>query len=117
MIAFRLSDAGRALRVADAPSMEYLQFIDVDGASDTSLGWILNANNERPGVPAVLVLMNAGMVHATFDVPRPAGVWGQVGDGSSVIPGGIPGAAKVIGGRNHSLAVQPQTALIYRSGF
>ena len=114
MIHFRLSEAGAALRVADNPSLEYVQFIH-DG-SDTALGWILNANNERPDVPAVMILMNAGEEEASFEARLPGGRWIQVGDGDQVVSGGIPGEVLFNGGRTQTFTVPARTAHIFRNG-
>lgn len=114
MIHFRLSDAGAALRVAENPSLEYVQFIH-DG-SDTALGWILNANLERPNVPAVMILMNAGEEDADFRILLPRGRWAKVGDGDQVLPNGIPGALGFTGGRTHTFTVPARTAHIFRTG-
>lgn len=115
MIAFRLSDAGRALRVADAPTLDYTRFIDTD--RQDALGWIINANGERPGVPAVMVLMNAGSEARSFQVDLPDGAWKQIGDGDRVVPEGLPNAPAVSGGQRLTLTVPSQTAWIYRNGF
>lgn len=113
MIHFRLSDAGRALRVADLPSMDYVQFIE---GSDTALGWILNANNERPDVPAVMILMNAGTDEVSFNVRLPRGRWIQVGDGDQVAPDGVPNAVPFNGDRTQSFILPARTAHIFRNG-
>lgn len=115
MIRFRLSEAGSALRVADLPTLDYVRF--VENGSDTALGWIVNANAERPDVPAVMVLMNAGTSEATFQVDLPPGNWGMVGNGDQVMAGGIPGTSRVEGNQTLTLTVPPRTALIYRNGF
>lgn len=115
MIAFRLSDAGRALRTAEAPSLEYTRFFD-SGAGD-ALGWMVNANGERPDVPAVMVLMNAGGAPHTFEVELPPGAWRKIGDGETVRAGGVPESATVGGGRELSITVPAQTAWLYRNGF
>ncbi|MCC5850140.1 MAG: hypothetical protein JJU29_18805 [Verrucomicrobia bacterium] len=114
MIHFRLSDAGRALRVVEAPSMDYVHF--VESGSETALGWIVNGNGERPGIPAVMILMNAGEEARTFDVELPPGGWIQVGNGDAVHPDGIPGGSVVQGNRQIQITVPPQTAFIYRNG-
>jgi pullulanase/glycogen debranching enzyme len=114
MIHFRLSDAGRALRVAENPGMEYVRFIR--NGSETALGWMVNANNERPGVPAVMILMNAGAHEATFAARLPNGRWIQVGDGDQVAPGGLPGEVMFNGGRTQSFTVPARTAHIFRNG-
>jgi pullulanase len=114
MIAFRQSPQGAALRVKNAPSLEYTRFIDT--GSQQALGWILNANNERPGVPAVMVLMNAGEREQTFEVVLPEGVWRQIGDGQQVLAYGVPGFEGFRGGQTLRVVVPPQTAFLYRSG-
>jgi pullulanase/glycogen debranching enzyme len=115
MIAFRLSEVGSALRVADAPSLDYVRFMDPGNGS--ALGWMVNANAERPDVPAVLVLMNAGSETSTFEVDLPGGAWRQIGNGDTVQPNGIPGSNTVSGNRKVSISVPPQTAWLYRNGF
>jgi len=119
MIHFRLSEAGRALRVSEAPSMDYLRFVhDAGGtARETALGWIANANAERPGVPAVMVLMNAGTEEVSFEVDLPPGLWGQVGDGNQVRAEGLAETPRMTGSRRETLRVPPQTAFVYRNGF
>lgn len=114
MIHFRLGDPGAALRVADNPSMDYVQFIH-DG-SETALGWIVNANGERPDVPAVMILMNAGEEEARFSARLPQGRWIQVGDGNQVVPAGIPGQVTFSGGRTQTFTVPARTAHIFRNG-
>lgn len=115
MIAFRLDDAGRALRVVEAPSLDYTRFMD-PGTGD-ALGWILNSNAERPGVPAVMVLMNAGDTPHTFEVDLPRGAWRKIGDGNTVRAGGLPDSSTLTGPRTLSIPVPPQTAWLYRNGF
>jgi pullulanase/glycogen debranching enzyme len=115
MIAFRLSEAGRALRVAEAPSLDYVRFLD--SGNGTALGWMVNANAERPDVPALLVLMNAGSEHHRFQVELPGGTWRQVGNGIRVLADGIPGSNAVSGNRTVTISVPPQTAWLYRNGF
>lgn len=114
MIAFRLSPQGAALRVKNLPSLDYTRFIETDNPQ--ALGWIVNANNERPGVPAVMVLMNTGDAAQHFEVSLPADVWRQVGDGQSVNEFGIPGFEAIPGGQTFSVSVPAQTAFLYRSG-
>lgn len=117
MIDFRLSEAGRALRVppGNPPSLDYVRFMDPgDG---TSLGWLVNGNAERPNVPAVLVLMNAGTDPAAFDVDLPRGAWRQIGNGNTVQADGIDGTRFIPGGRKLTVSVPPQTALLFRNGF
>lgn len=114
IIHFRLSDLGRALRVKDAPSLEYTQFVETD--SDNVLGWILNATQERPGIAMVMVLMNAGMEEVTVEVPLPEGYWRQIGDGDNIYPNGIPNFEVMTGMTSVSITVPPQTAFLYRSG-
>jgi pullulanase/glycogen debranching enzyme len=115
MIAFRLSDAGRALRVppGKTPSLNYTRFIE-PGPS-TALGWIVNANAERPNIPSVMVLMNAGTEEQTFRTELPRGVWQKIGDGDTVVPSGLPTEERIRGGNTASITVPPRTAWIYRT--
>ncbi|MGA0368505.1 MAG: alpha-amylase family glycosyl hydrolase, partial [Kiritimatiellia bacterium] len=114
MIAFRQSEAGRALRVKDAPSLEYTRFLETGNSN--ALGWILNATRERPGVPMVMILMNTDVVPVNFEVDLPRGTWRQIGDGQQVDGFGIPGFQFIPGGKKFEVTVPPQTALLYRSG-
>lgn len=114
MIALRLSDAGRAFRVATKPSDAYIRF--VEPAELNALGWIVNASGERD-VPAWLVLMNAAETPVEFEVDLPPGLWRQTGDGATIAVDGLPGKASVAGGRILKLQVPPQTAYLYRNGF
>ncbi len=117
MIAFRLSPAGSALRIPKGPppSLEYVHYIE-DGSQD-ALGWIVNANNERPGIPMVMVLMNASEEEKAFEVSLPPGLWRRIGDGERVAPNGIPGTRAVTGGQELALNVPARTAWIFRNGF
>ncbi len=110
MIAFRLSPEGAALRVKDAPSLAYTQFMETD--SDQALGWSFNANRERPGVPAVMILMNAGDQEQTFNFELPPGNWIRVGDGDQV---NVNGDGSTLSGQQAKLQVPAQTAFIYRT--
>lgn len=115
MIRFRLSEAGRALRVRENPSMDYVRFLET--GSHRALGWIVNANNERPGVPAVMVLMNTSEETVSFAVDMPPGLWGQVADGREVRAEGLPNTPLQVGSRRLTFEIPPQTAFVYRNGF
>lgn len=114
MIGFRLSEAGRALRVKDAPSLAYVRYLEP--GPETALGWIVNDNGERPGIPAVMILMNAGQEPVEFEAHLPEGRWIQVGDGDQVMADGVPEAVTFSGGRRRVFTVPAQTAHIFRNG-
>ncbi|MDF3129680.1 alpha-amylase family glycosyl hydrolase [Kiritimatiellaeota bacterium B1221] len=110
MIAFRLSPEGAALRVKDNPSLDYTRFIETD--SDQVLGWTFNAHHERPGVPAVMILMNASEQEQTFNLNLASGNWIRVGDGDQVL---IHGDGTTLNAQQNSIKVPAQTAFIYRT--
>ncbi len=103
LIAFRMSEKGARFRKREAVPADYFRFITPENPQ--TLGYLIDEQ--------VLVLVNTSSDAATFsDIMLPAGTWKHVADADRVDHVEGVGAA-LVGGKNHTLSIPPQSLFIW----
>jgi pullulanase/glycogen debranching enzyme len=102
LLALRMSEYGRAFRVAEVPEGHYRW---ITPAETTLLGYVVGKR--------VLVLANSGPRDGEFRFDLPAGDWRQVGNRERVDPHGVRGPNARLGGGSLEVRVPAGSFLIW----
>ncbi len=101
LIALRMSDHGRAFRLATVPHGHYRWILPNE---PTLLGYVVGGR--------ILVLANSGGRDGTFRFELPPGSWRQVGARERIDLGGVAGGATLAGGKQE-VSVPPGSFLVW----
>jgi pullulanase len=117
LVRLRQSAAGATFRIPAGEVVPEDYYRWIEPANGHALGYVVNADGQRPGLP-FCVLLNAAEEDVDFAVRLPGTRWRLIGDGTRIAAGGIPGAALAPPGRDglRRVTVPPLSATILAGG-
>jgi pullulanase/glycogen debranching enzyme len=114
LAALRQSEAGRAFRVKQRAPENYYQWITPE--NPRAMGYVVNAPRIHAG-NGFAVLLNGSDNAVDFAFQLPEGRWRVIGDGTRILPAGLPSRDVVSGGRSVTVRVKELSSLILMDGF